>query len=123
MGCEGDGSGSKREGGKREGEKNNILYFLSTNLKFEAFLDGEEEFSDQDRLAKGTIVCILCLQGHYRGLLPFSQERLERRRKKIENNRFFEDKKRKEKEEKGKGGGKKKRKQEGIIHTSLNEKS
>ncbi len=60
MGCEGDGSSSKREGGKREGEEKNI-YFLSTNLKFEAFLEGEEEFSDQDRLAKGIILCILCL--------------------------------------------------------------
>ncbi len=80
MGCEGDGSSSKREGGKRERRITSI--FLSTNLKFEASLEGEEEFSDQDRPAKGTIVCILYLKGHHRGLLPFSQELLERRRRK-----------------------------------------
>ncbi len=52
----------QQEGGgkEREGEEKTSS-FLSTNLKFEAFLDGEEEFSDQDRLAKGIIVYILCL--------------------------------------------------------------
>ena len=60
MGCEGDGCGNKRER-EREREGEEKTYFLSTNLKFEAFLEGEEEFSDQDRPAKGIIVCILCL--------------------------------------------------------------
>ena len=82
MGCEGDGSSSKREGGRKErGRGGKKIYFLSTNLKFEASLEGEEEFSDQDRPAKGIIVCILCLSGHDRGLLPFNQELLERRKK------------------------------------------
>ncbi len=53
MGCEGDGSSSNREGGKRERERRKHLIFLSTNLKFEAFLEGEEEFTGPGQACKG----------------------------------------------------------------------
>ena len=34
-------------------EENNILYFLSTNLKFEVFLDGEEKLRGPGQACKG----------------------------------------------------------------------
>jgi hypothetical protein len=79
VGCEGDGSSSKREGGR---ERGTTSIFLSTNLKFEAFLEGRRNSVDQGRLAKGIIVCILCLLWHDRGLLPFNHELLEKEEKK-----------------------------------------
>jgi hypothetical protein len=68
--------------GERERGRKTSFFFLSTNLKFEAFLDGRRSSLDQDRPVKGIIVCIPCLQGHDRGMLPFSQELLETREKK-----------------------------------------
>ena len=53
------GAAARGRGERERLREEKSIYFLSTNLKFEAFLEGEEEFSDQGRLAKGIIVCIL----------------------------------------------------------------
>ena len=45
----------QQEGGgqeEKEREENNI-YFLSTNLKFEVYLEGEEEFTGPGQACKG----------------------------------------------------------------------
>ena len=44
---------ARGRGKERDGERRITSIFLSTNLKFEAFLEGEEEFSGPGQARKG----------------------------------------------------------------------
>ncbi len=52
VGCEGDGSSSKREGGKREREKN-IFFFFVDKPEVRSFSRREEEFTGPGQACKG----------------------------------------------------------------------
>jgi hypothetical protein len=106
MGAAARGRG-ERERGRERGE---TTFFVDKPEVRSFSRRGRRNSVDQGRLAKGTIVCILCLQGHDRGLLPFNQALLERRRKEKSEMTVSSKKKKRKRKEKGKKGKRKKKK-------------
>jgi hypothetical protein len=53
MGPAARGRGERERGGEN-------IYFLSTNLKFEAFLEGEEEFRKPGQALQRALLCASC---------------------------------------------------------------